>query len=163
MRRIPYQLGWFAIKKVRQTEKKQAAKKKISKVVSLAQEKIFSATTVFPFTLFPSTITINRTKISITNRVFFMVANVVSVNIEDILNVTSHVGPFFGSLEIHTKFFDPGKPYSVQYLWREDALKIDRIMHGYGIALEKNIDTDALSCEELASMLNTLGQEATET
>lgn len=70
-------------------------------------------------------------------------------------------GHSLGRSKFIRSFLIPSKPYSVNYLWREDALKIDRIMHGYGIALEKNIDTDSLSCEELADMLNTLGEEAT--
>lgn len=161
MKRTQQYLGRFAIKKARRAEEKQAAKKKINDVVGAAQETIFSATTVFPFTVFPDTISITRTKLSITRRSFFKLSDVVSINIKDILNIVPHVGPFFGSLEIHTKFFDPGKPYTVNYLWRQDTLKIDHIMHGYSIALEKKIDTDALSCKELAQMLTKLGDEAT--
>ena len=161
MKRTQQYLGRFAIKKARRTDdKKQAAKREINEIVGAAQETIFSASTVFPFTVFPDTISITRTKLSITRRSFFKVSDVVSINIEDILNIIPHLGPFFGSLEIHTKFFDPGKPYTVNYLWRQDTLKINHIMHGYSIALEKNIDTDALSCKELAHMLNKLGEKA---
>jgi hypothetical protein len=160
MKQTLHDLGRFAIKKARRTDEKQAAKNEINKVVGLAQETIFSATTVFPFTIFPDTISISRTKLTITRRSFFKLSDMVSINIEDILNIVPHTGPFFGSLEIHTKFFDPGKPYTVNYLWRQDTLKIDHIMHGYRIALEKKIDTDALSCKELANMLSELGEKA---
>ncbi|HKR81771.1 MAG TPA: hypothetical protein VJR27_02100 [Candidatus Saccharimonadales bacterium] len=160
MKRKLRELGQLAIKKTRRTEEKQRARKEINEVVSAAQEIIFSATTVFPFTFFPDTIAISRTKLSITRRTFFMVSDVVSIKLEDILNVTPHLGPLFGSLEIHTRFFDPKKPYTINYLWRQDALKVDRILHGYNIALEKKIDTDALSCKELATMLDKLGREA---
>jgi hypothetical protein len=141
---------------------RREVKKEINKAVGGSQEILVSATTVFPFTLFPDTFTLDRTKATITHREFFRVGEVLSIRIEDILNVTANVGPFFGSIKISTRFFDPQKPYSVNFFWREDALKIKRIMQGYLIALQKKIDCSALSTQELAKLLDELGQSAPE-
>jgi hypothetical protein len=130
----------------------------LSSVIQAAQEPLITATTVFPFTLFPDTVVVDREKLTVAHRIFFQVAEVLSIRIEDILNVTADVGPFFGSLKLSTRFFDKSKPYNVNYLWREDALKIKRIMQGYIIATQKGIDCSALSSPELAKLLDELGQ-----
>lgn len=134
------------------------AKQELKNVVSRSHEPMVEATTVFPFTLFPDTVIIDRTKITVVNRVFFFVANMVSIKLEDILNVTSSVGPFFGSIDIHTRYFDPGKPYSVNFLWRKDARRIDRILQGYSIAKEEKVDMTKLETKELAELLDNLGK-----
>jgi hypothetical protein len=83
-----------------------------------------------------------------------------SIRIEDILNVTVDVGPFFGSLVISTRFFDNDnrKPYKVNYLTRSDALRLKRIIQGYIIATQQQIDCSSIGTKELATMLDQLGQ-----
>lgn len=153
-------LGRAALRPDRQKTEKAEAEEKLNKVVGASHEMIFSATTVFPLTFFPDTVSIDRTKLNVTKRTFFWAAEVISIKMEDILNVTATVGPFFGSIQIHTRFFDPHKPYSVNLLRRKDALKIDRIMRGYSIALDKNIDLSVLDTKKLAKSLDKLGQAA---
>lgn len=132
----------------------------LKKAVGNAHDVLLSATTVFPFTLFPDTLTLDREKLTISHRLFFRVAEVISIRIEDILNVTADVGPFFGSVKVSTRFFDARKPYEVNYLWRQDALRIKRVTQGYIIAMQKGIDCSPLKSKELADMLDKLGQGA---
>ncbi len=138
--------------------RKSAAREKLRQVVDKSHETIMTATTAFPFTFFPDTVTIDRNKLNITHRVFFWTGEVINIKIDDILNVTARVGPFFGSIQIHTRFFDPHKPYTVNLLWRKDALRIDRVMQGYSIAKEENIDLSVLDAKELAQKLDELGK-----
>ncbi|HSX27815.1 MAG TPA: hypothetical protein VLG25_03475 [Patescibacteria group bacterium] len=132
----------------------------LSKAVSHSHEVLATATTVFPLTIFPDSVTIDREKLTITRRTFFRVAESMSIRIADILNVTTDVGPFFGALKISTRFFDPHKPYAVKYLWRDDAIKLKGILQGYIIALQKEIDCSALSTGQLTAMLEDLGTGA---
>ena len=142
-----------------QTSSRYQAVRQLEEAIGTAHEVLVTATTIFPFTLFPDTITVDRSKLTVAHRTFFMVGEVISIRIEDILNVTADVGPFFGSLKITTRFFeDKQKPYNVNYLWRKDALKIKRVMQGYIIAAQKDIDCSALTTEELVTMLDQLGQ-----
>lgn len=134
------------------------AEEKLEEAIGEAHGVLVRATTVFPLTLFPDTLTVDRTKLTITHRDFFKVGEVLSIQIEDLLNITASVGPFFGSIKISTRFFDPGKPYTVSKFWRSDALKIKRIAQGYIIARQKEIDCSALSTKELALMLDELGK-----
>lgn len=133
------------------------SKLELAQTINSAHEILVRATTVFPFTLFPDTVTLDRAKFSIAHREFFWTAEVMSIRIEDILNVTADVGPFFGSLKIYTRFFNRDKPYSVSFLKRDDALRIKRILQGYVIALQKNINCSTMKTEELANMLYQLG------
>lgn len=141
---------------------KYTAAKQLSDAIGGAHELILSATTVFPFTLFPDTISVDRAKLTVAHRIFFRVAEVVSIRIEDILNITADVGPVFGSVKISTRFFDTKKPVTVNYLWRSDALRIKRIMQGYIIATQKEIDCSSLTTKELAGTLDRLGEGAPE-
>ncbi len=139
---------------------KQHVKEELVQAIGDSHDVLARATTVFPLTLFPDTVTVDRSKITITHRDFFKVGEVVSLQIEDILNVIANVGPFFGSLKISTRFFDPEKPVTVDHLWRDDALRIKRIVQGYLVARQKEIDCNALSTKELAKTLDELGKVA---
>lgn len=141
---------------------KAKANDALSSVVGTSQEILFKANTVFPFVLIPDTITIDRTNLTIARRVFFKLATIITIKIEDILNVTPNIGPFFGSLRIVTTFVDEKSPYSVNYLKRGDALRINRILQGYKIALQQKLDTSNLSKEELVKMLDRLAHDGTE-
>ena len=133
----------------------------LKEAIGHASDMLLSASTVFPFTMFPDTVTIDRSKLSVTKRFFFAVSEAFSIRIEDILNVTADTGPFFGSVQITTRFFTTEKkPYSVNYLWRSDALRIKRILQGYIIATTKNIDCSSMPAKKLAQMLDELGKGA---
>lgn len=139
---------------------RQQATEELSKVVNEAHDLLAKATTVFPFTLFPDMVSLDRTKLTITHRDFFKVGEVTSFRIEDILHITADVGPFFGSIQIVSRFFDQNKPYRVNFLKRDDALRLKRITQGYIIALQRQIDCSSLNNSELASLLNQLGRGA---
>jgi hypothetical protein len=136
--------------------------RKLVKAIGDAHDVLSRAKTVFPLTLIPDTVTIDRTKLTIARRDFFKIAEVMSIQIEDILNIVANVGPFFGSLQITTRFFDPDKPYIIQHLWREDALKMKRILQGYIIARREGVDCSSLTTPELARELDELGKVAPE-
>lgn len=122
-----------------------------------SHEVLFTASTLFPFTLFPDSITVDREKVTLTKRQFFGIAEAMSIRVEDILNVTVDVGPFFGAIKISTRFFDPDKPYAMNYLKRADAMTLKQIIQGYVIAIQEKIDCSAYSAEDLTLVLKELG------
>lgn len=132
---------------------------KLNKIMKNAHEVLVKADTVFPFTLFPDTIIVDRSKVTIIKRNFFMMAETYSIRVEDILNVSTTVGPFFGSLQIVTRVFNTDKPHYVNFLRRDDAVKIKHLIHGYVIAVHNDIDCDSLDKNELLTMLTKLGHE----
>jgi hypothetical protein len=138
----------------------QTNEEKLLDVTIGAHEILFSAKTIFPFTLFPNSISMDRQQLTIVHRDFFSVANTISVRIEDILNVESHVGPFFGSIHIFSKFFTNDLK-SVSYLTRSNALRIQRLIQGYMIARHRKIDCSTIEKRQLIILLNDLGQGTT--
>lgn len=136
---------------------RQQTQEELAGAISSAHDILCSAKTVFPLTLFVDTITVDRSKVSVTKRNFYMAGETVTIRIEDILNVTATVGPFFGSVKITTKYFNPEKPYVIDKLQRKDALRIKRILQGYVIARQQEVDTSHLSARELAKYLDELG------
>jgi hypothetical protein len=141
------------------TEQEETAKELVD-AIGNSQDVLVRAKTVFPFKIFPTIVAVDRTKMTITERDIFKSGEVLSIRIEDILNVTVHVNPFLGSIKISTRFFNPEKPYVVNCLSRDDALKLKRIVQGYLIARQQDIDTGALPTKELAIMLDELGKVA---
>jgi hypothetical protein len=135
----------------------QEAEQQLRDTIGGSHEVLVSATTVFPFTPFPDTITVDREKISVTQRFFFRTAEVVSIRIEDILNVTADIGPFMGSIKLYSRYFSP-EPHEINYLRRRDTIRIKCIVQGYIIAIHSGIDSSTLSTPELARLLNELGQ-----
>ncbi len=148
-----------AAKPMTQATHPETPKQELKQAIKESHQVLVSATTVFPVALFPDTITVDRAKLTIARRTFFKVAEVMSIRIEDVLNVTANVGPIFGSIKITSRIFSIEKPYTVDHFWREDALKVKRITQGYIIALQKEIDCSNLSTEELSSMLDQLGKD----
>ncbi len=140
-------------------EEIKEAKAELRQAIHGSYEVLATATTVFPFTIFPDTVTVDRAKLTIAHRSFFRVAELMSIRIEDILNVTANVGPVFGSLHIVSRVLNSDKPYEIKFLWRDDTLKLKRILQGYIIAIQKEIDCSPLKTKELADMLNELGKD----
>lgn len=134
----------------------------LEKEARQSQEILFQATTVFPFVLFPDTITIDRVKVTITHRLFFATAEVTSIQIEDILNVAAAIGPFFGSVKIWSHVFRDRtletRHLEVDYLTRRDALEAERLIQGYIIARHKEINTSRTSKTHLLKLLRQLGK-----
>lgn len=131
---------------------------KLHKEAVQASEILYKADTVFPFTLFPDTIAIDREKLSISYHIFFRVASVISTPLDDIEAVDANVGLFFGSLRITSKFFVNNTRY-VRYLNRRDTVKIQSILQGYKLAKEKDVELSEIEKDDLVAMLCELGKE----
>ena len=135
----------------------EASRQELREAIRGSRQVLATATTVF--TLFPDTLVIDRAKLTVTKRTFFSMAEVMSIRMEDILNVTATVGPFFGTVKIISRVMSPEKSYIVGRFWRKDALRMKRITQGYVIALQREIDCNTLPPRELAAMLEKLGTD----
>lgn len=142
-----------AVKKLSRDESMAA----LNQVIKGSEEVLGQASTVPILTLFPDTYTLDRTKVTITKRWFFRIADVVSMRVEDILHVNCSVGPFFGSVKIVSRVANNEQTYEIGPLWRNDAERLKRITHGYVIAMQRRIDTSSLKQKELTEMLDRLG------
>lgn len=125
-----------------------------------SQEVLIMAESIFPFNFFPDTITVSRMKVSVAKRYFFRVAEVTSMQIDDILNVEVDVGPLFGSLSIYTRIQGIA-PLRITFLSRGKAIEVKRVLEGYIIAKSQEIDCSAIPRDELVKRLRRLGGEKT--
>ena len=130
--------------------------KRLSHVAVLGHDILFRANTVFPFTLFPDTVIVDREKLTFITRYFFSVAKVTAIPIRDLLNVEADIGPFFGSVHTSSRFFITA-PYSINFLRRKDAVKLRQLLQGYIIANEQDIDCTKIEKNKLIALLNDLG------
>ena len=150
--------GFSKRKKVVSSEREEIAALRAR--VRKSHQLLASVRTVFPVTLFPSSVVLDRSKITIIERNFFWSAKVVSIQVEDILNVSNSVGPLFGSLTIASRVMSSVDHFQINYLWRSDAIFLKHIIQGYVIAKNSQINTDELSRKELLETLRELGLDS---
>lgn len=130
---------------------------KLQNIVDKSHHTLMSATTVFPFVLFPDTIHIDRQKLTIVHRSSFRSAKTISVSLNDIQNVESDVGPLFGSLILTSKYFQ-NNIQSISFLRRKDAIKAQQLLQGYMVAKHGDINFSTIPTSELVTLLNELGK-----
>lgn len=132
-------------------------RRELKEAIKGSNEVLGTATTLL--NIFPDTVTIDRAKMTIFKRTFMNSGDVISIRIEDILNVEATVGPIFGSLKIFSRVLGTDKPYVISRLKRSDTLRLKRVAQGYVIALQRDIDCSKLPTRELTHLLEQLGQD----
>lgn len=130
---------------------------KLTKTVVLTELPLIEVKSVFPFDLFPNSVTLDRKQVTITYRYFFQVMRVVSVQIQDILSAEVNAGPFFGSLDIVSRFFTDVH-HKINWMWRGDAIKLRRLIQGAILAHHEEIDIINIPRDELLEKLYRLGE-----
>lgn len=143
----------------RNKEKLQTDNKLYQKLKSLrksSEDKLIKVEAVFPFDPFPDGIIIDRAKVTVLKRNFFFIEQKTSISTEDLLNVEMNLGPFFGTVKLHSRFFVDGH-LEVKYLWRKDARLVERILQAIIIARQHGIDVAKIPREDLLEELHKIG------
>lgn len=129
----------------------------INEVKTQTEDILYEAETVFPFTLFPDTVKVDREKLTLAKRDFFRTATITSVPISEIMSIEANVGPFFGSIHLILRFFNDNER-NIRFFWRQDAINLQRLIHGFIIAHHKGIDLSKVPSKELRETLTQIGQ-----
>ena len=119
---------------------------------------LYSARTVFPFTLFPATLKIDRQKLTVVHNDFFWSSHTTSIRLKDLQNVETSTGPFLGSIVLTSKQF-LNNTQTLNFLTRRDAIYAQRILQGFMVAHEAGINTDEINADELVKLLLSVGDE----
>jgi hypothetical protein len=130
---------------------------KLIDITEKAHDILFEADTVFPFTLFPDTITLDREKLTIANRAFFRIAKIITVPVTSMISAEADVGPFFGMVRMTSKYFIDNT-HEVKFLWRQDATTVHRLLQGFIIAHERGLELHEIDKDDLCVLLEDLGQ-----
>lgn len=132
----------------------------LKQVIAKSNEVLASAKTVWPMTLFRDDMVVDRSKVTITKRSFFFVSEVMSIRVEDILNVKASLGPFFGSITIAVRVLSTEDHHTINFFWREDAVHMKHLIQGYIIARHNDIDCKDQNKEDLIATLTELGHDS---
>jgi hypothetical protein len=133
---------------------------KLIDITEGVHDNLITADTVFPFVLFRDTVSIDRQKLTIIHRSFFRTSSTISVQIDDVQITKVDVGLFFGAVHLASKYF-VDNVQSINFLKRDDAIRIQRLLQGYMIAHHRKIDCGSIDNDQLVVLLNQLGQSAT--
>lgn len=132
----------------------------IHKAVEQSQEILAGAKTVIlPMNIFPDTVTVDRMKVTINLWESLWSHRIVTLRIEDILNVAANTGLLFGSLTISTRVMNSTDHFVITGFWNKDVTRLKHVLQGYMIALHQGIDVSTLSTERLVRKLNQLGND----
>ena len=141
--------------------------KELLAMVKKSDEVLFRAESVFPFILFPDTIILDRTHLTVIHRSFFKIAKKTSARIEDILTCDLNLGPFFASLKFTTRYFMNQKTEdedhsevlapAIEFLHKREAEELHKLIQGYIEVKQKDIDTTKIPLNDLKKLLKEIG------
>ena len=120
---------------------------------------IASASSMFPWDFFPSTINVEETRVTIIHRQLLS-SQVHSVDIKSISNVFINTDLFFASITIVSSTFKEGS-IKIMKLRKHQAILTRRIIEGMRMFVEKDINTSKYSVQELIGQLKELSKTKT--
>jgi hypothetical protein len=131
---------------------------RLRKLAGQSQKVYLTIKTMYPFDLYPDTLTIDSNKVNIITKELFGSANVHSILIEDITNLSVNTGLFSASLEI----IDSGNLrypiiYTVKRLRIHEAKLARRLIQGLISAKREGIDLSTCEGKDVLECLNILG------
>ena len=140
----------------RQVEEELQKIEDLKRKVKKSHEVLVAAQTI---ALFPDEVVVDRTKVTIIKRHSFWSTDVISIQIEDVLNVSARVGILFGSLSIASRVMNTTDHFDVHLLWRREAVELKHIIQGYAIAKHSGVDVGDLPRDEMIETLRELGHD----
>lgn len=117
----------------------------------------------FPFDLFPDTLIIDTTKVTIVKSQMFATENIITIPLKDLADVHIQTAVFLASITISymPQASSPGmlKPEEEQVacLKRSDAIRAKNIMKGIMVAQAEDIDIAKLSPEAVFELVEKVG------
>lgn len=145
-------------------KKKEENKERLKAITERQDIEMYRVKSVFPFTLFPDTIIIDTTKISIAKKQLFATEFVATIPLKDLSDVNLQTFLFLGTiiLKYMPQSNSPGMNEPVEArisnLKREDAIKIKNILKGALVAKAEEIDIALLSPKEIVKVLHKFGE-----
>lgn len=112
--------------------------------------------TIFPFKLFPTTLTVDRSKLTIDNQYFFWSHERKTILIQDIMTITIETDLFFATIKIEDRLA-PINVATVRYLPKQAAEKFRTIAEGLRLGLHDNIDLSKVPRKLLATQAERIG------
>ncbi len=128
----------------------------ISDMVQNSNDILMSISTVFPFDLFPTTINVEASRVTIITRQLFS-SQVHSFDIKDISSIFIETSILFAAIKLESKTYSQ-KELVIDRLWKKEAILLRRIVEGLRMFEKKNINTTSFSKAELLNKLKELSE-----
>ena len=114
--------------------------RKMEVMAHKSEEVLVRARAVFPFAFFPDEISVDKNKVNIINRIFLWSEKIHSIPFEEIGDVIVETGPFFATIRILHLRGLPGGHSELNYLWKNEALHVRKVIQGLILARKDQID-----------------------
>lgn len=131
----------------------------MDKLLKKSNRVVVSISSVFPFDIFPNSITVEEGRVTVIKRHLLTTA-MHSVDLKDISNVFINKSIFFSQIEIVSRTFEDNE-VKIKFLRNKDASFVRRIIEGMRIFENKQIDTSGYSIDELIVKLGELSTTVT--
>lgn len=150
-----------AVKK--QFQEAEEAKHKLDAISKRHDIELLRVSTVFPFSLFPDTMIIDTTKMTIIKTQFFATEQVTTIPLKEISDTTMQTALFLASVTFQymPQTSSPGVTapvfVTINALKRKDAIRIKSIIKGTLVAKAEGIDIAKLPPDKVVEMIEKLG------
>ena len=136
---------------INEATKKAVDKQTVSDLIKKSNRCIISASTHFPWTLFPNKIEVEESRVTF---IFhqFMASQSHSVDIKDISSVFIESSPFFATIQVVSRTFAENT-ITIGHLNAKKAYRVQMIIEGLRTFAEHNIDTSNYEVKELIAKI----------
>lgn len=132
---------------INEATKKEEDKQIVSDLIKKSNRRIISISSLFPWDLFPNTIEVEESRVTIIFRQF-LASQTHSVDIKDISNVFIQSSPFFATLQIVSRTFAQND-ITIGHLNAANADRVQMVIEGLRTFTEHSIDTSNYEISEL--------------
>lgn len=129
---------------------------KLNKLIDGSESILLKASSVFPFDFFPDELVIDKHKVCIIAKEFFLAQDIHSIMIDLIKDVEVETSVFFGTLKVVPDGY-PAQPVCIRYLRKEDALKAQRIIQGLMVSNKQGVKVEEIQDENLCEKVEKVG------
>lgn len=110
-----------------------------------------------PFDFFPNEISVDVNKVNIVNN-YFLSQRIHSVLIRDISDIYVDTGILFASLNIIDWGFNNNKSITINYLKKDEASRVLKIIQGLMVSTRQNIDLSKIDVPDFKNKVEILGE-----
>lgn len=134
-------------------------KKKLDSLVQKTSRVLIRISTVFPFEFFPTIVTVDEKKVSISRGIFFSSRTIESILVKDIRTVIVSSNILFASVKIQLGPMATAEqgPPTIYWLWKNDADRLRRIILGLVACEEEDIDLSQFEKRDLIRKVDQIG------
>lgn len=146
-----------------ESQKHEETKQKLQAIANRKDIELLRARTIFPFKIFPDTIIIDTTKVTIIRKQMFLTEHITTIPLKDIADATVQTALFMATLVVcyMPQANSPGMMKSVEEhitsLKREDAIKAKNILKGVLVAKAEDIDIAQLDPTDIQNVVEKFG------